>query len=365
MLATVPSAALRGMEVLPVEVEVAISRGTPMIQIVGLAESAIREGRERIRAASREAGHAVPGLRITVNLAPADVRKHGSAFDLPITVGILAARKEVPPGRVASIAMLGELGLDGGLRPVRGVLPVALHLEGRHRRGEPAPGGLIVPLPNLPEARPASSVDVRGARDLREVLAYLRGERSLPAPGEGREPAGIDPEELDLADVAGHEGVKRALEVAASGGHHLLLRGSPGGGKTMLARRAATVLPDLTPGEAVEITAVHSVAGTLRPGTGLLQRPPCRAPHHTVTRAGLAGGGAIPRPGEVSLAHRGVLFLDEITEFRRSVLEVLRQPLEEGRIGLVRSSFAAEYPARFILVAAMNPWGFVPFLAPP
>lgn len=351
MLATVPSLALSGLEAYRVHVEVAITRGTPMIQMVGLPESAVREGKERIRAASRALGLGLPGLRITVNLAPAGIRKGGAALDLPIVVGILAAWGDLPAERCRRWVMAGELALDGTLRPVRGALPMVLHQAGRTDAD-----GLVLPDANLAEARAVDRVRVLGARDLADVLAFLRGERELPTPADGPEPPTPDRgEEADLADVAGQEGAKRALEVAAAGGHNLLLRGEPGAGKTMLARRLPGLLPPLTTPEAVEATAVHSVAGLLEPGEGLLDARPYRSPHHTVSAAGLVGGGSVPRPGEASLAHRGVLFLDELPEFGRSSLEALRQPMEEGSVRIVRARASLTFPASFQLVAAMNP----------
>ncbi len=378
MLATIPSAALVGLDVVRVRVEVAITRGTPMIQVVGLPESAVREGRERIRAAAGQLGLHVPGLRITVNLAPAALRKHGAAFDLPILVGILAAWGELDPGRCGRWLLAGELGLDGSLRPVRGALPIALHAG---RSGDL--DGLILPLDNLAETRAVDGVSggipgggrpcapgasrgtlqVLGAAGLGEVLAFLRSGTALPRardaasrrPESGRYAARPSAPGADLADVRGQAHARRALEVAAAGGHSLLLRGEPGAGKTLLARCLPSLLPPLTLEEAVEVTAIHSVAGRLPRGAGLLEDRPFRAPHHTVSPAGLLGGGSVPRPGELSLAHRGVLFLDELPEFSRPALEGLRQPLEEGEVTLVRARAAVSFPSRVQLVAAMNP----------
>lgn len=352
MVQTVPSAALVGLDVVRVRVEVSITRGTPLIQVVGLPESAVREGRERIRAAAAQLGLHVPGLRITVNLAPADVRKHGAAFDLPIILGILAASGSVPGERAGRTVMLGELGLAGDLRPVRGVLPIALHAA-----GEGDVEGLIVPASNLAEARPVRGIDVRGAESLAEVIEFLRDGRPLPSAREARStlrPSARGQPQPDLRDVRGQERAKRALEIAAAGGHNLLLRGPPGAGKTMLARRLPTILPPMSLEESLEVTAIYSVAGRLACG-GVVTARPFRAPHHTISEAGLVGGGGLPRPGEVSLAHRGVLFMDELPEFRRRSLDVLRQPLEEGVVHVVRVRAAVSFPARFQLVAAMNP----------
>ena len=350
MLQTVPSAALVGLDVVRVRVEVSIARGTPLIQVVGLPESAVREGRERIRAAAAQLGLHIPGLRITVNLAPADVRKHGAAYDLPIVIGILAASGAIRGDRAARYVLLGELGLSGDVRPVRGVLPIALHAA---RIGDV--DGLIVPLANLGEAAPARSIDVRGAGSLEEVIGFLQATRDLPsaagaAPSRSKCPPKAPP--VDLSDVRGQARAKRALEIAAAGGHNLLLRGAPGTGKTMLARRLPSLLPPLNADEVLEATIIHSAAGQLPPGETVV-RPPFRSPHHTISEAGL--GGAPPRPGEVSLAHRGVLFLDELPEFRRRALEVLRQPMEQGVVHIARVRMTVSFPARFMLVAAMNP----------
>jgi len=351
MIQTAFSAALLGLEAIPVRVEVAIRRGTPMIGIVGLAPAAARECRERFRSAAAQLGLRVPGLRITVNLSPADLRKEGAAFDLPVAVAVLAGAGHVPGARASRWGFIGELGLDGTVRPVRGILPIALRL-GDLRDLD----GLIVPEANLAETRPARGLRVLGARSLGDVLNFLRGNGTLTPANDAPAPKSPTPVAgYDFSEIAGQGPAKRALEVAAAGGHNVLLRGAPGVGKTMLARALPTILPPLTPAEALEATAVHSVAGRLPAGSGLLEGRPFRAPHHTITAAGLVGGGIPIRPGEISLAHQGVLFLDELTEFRLSTLDALRQPLEEGAVSITRAGCRVRYPARFILVGAMNP----------
>lgn len=351
MLAFVRSAAILGIDAYIVVVEVDAAAGLPAIATVGLAQSAVKEGKERVLSALQNSGFEIPPRKITVNLAPADVKKEGSHFDLPIACGLLAATGQLSSGVFDRYALAGELGLDGTLRPIRGALSMAQTVA---RAGV---AGFIIPAANLCEASVIEGLDVRGASSLGEVVGFLGGRVELPsmrfdaAASLGRRSGST----LDLADVRGQGHAKRALEIAAAGGHNILLVGPPGGGKTMLARRLPGILPRLSLAEAIEVTRVHSVAGQLAPDEGLVSQRPFRAPHHTISDAGLIGGGAVPRPGEASLAHHGVLFLDELTEFRRNVLEVLRQPLEDGEVTIGRAARSLSYPARFVLAAAMNP----------
>ena len=351
MLAHVFSAATHGVDAYIVDVETNLDAQLPAFTVVGLPDGAVKESRDRVVAAIKNSGLYFPLKRITVNLAPADIRKEGSAFDLPIAVGILAASDQAVRDHLPETVFIGELSLDGSLRPVPGVLSMAVAAKREGKRS------IVVPLDNTKEAALVEGLRVFPAKDLDDALDILAN------PG-GHEPFRLDLKEvfsrhvdtsIDLSDVKGQQHVKRALEVAAAGGHNVIMIGPPGSGKTMLARRLPTILPDLTLDEALSVTKIHSVAGQLEPGQALIATRPFRSPHHTISDAGLIGGGTYPKPGEVSLAHHGVLFLDELPEFKRTVLEVLRQPLEDGRVTIARAATSLDYPAEFLLVASCNP----------
>ena len=355
MLVKTYASAVQGVDARTITVEVNAGGKTPVEQfynLVGLPDSAIKEGFHRIQSAVQNVGYKIPRLKLVVNLAPANIRKEGSAYDLPIAMGLLGSTKQVPSDNMHQYLMMGELALDGALRPIRGALPIAIQARKEGFKG------LILPKVNANEAAIVNDLEVLGISNIQEAIGFFEGEVKI-------EPTMIDTREeffaqrnqyqVDFSDVKGQQNIKRALELAAAGGHNVVLIGPPGAGKTMLARRLPTILPPMNLHEALDTTKIHSVAGLLPQDSGLLHIRPFRSPHHTISDVALVGGGSNPNPGEISLAHNGVLFLDELPEFKRSVLEVLRQPMEERKVTISRAKVTVNYPSSFILIASMNP----------
>ncbi len=351
MLVKTYGSAVQGVDAVTITVEVNVSRGANFY-LVGLPDAAVKESQQRIESALREHAYKIPGKKVVINMAPADIRKEGSAYDLTLAVGILAASEQINTENIDKYVIMGELSLDGTLQPIKGVLPIAINARTEKFKG------FILPKENAREAAVVNNLDVYGVENIKEVIDFFDGKTELkPTVVDTRKEfyENVNNTELDFVDVKGQENVKRALEIAAAGGHNIIMIGPPGAGKTMISKRIPTILPPLTLNEALETTKIHSVAGKTERNASLITKRPFRSPHHTISDVALVGGGQFPQPGEISLAHNGVLFLDELPEFKRTVLEVMRQPLEDRKITISRAKFTVEYPASFMLIASMNP----------